>query len=86
MRRLWLVCPFVVLVLCTSTATTFLLKREIKRVESRDIKHTHIFGYKSRSLVTFESMETLESRMHFALLEVSFLRVFLRLKQDEFER
>ena len=75
MRRLWLVCPFVVLVLyvCTSTAPTFLLKREIKRVESRDIKHTHIFGYKSRSLVTFESMETLESRTHFALLEVSFL-------------
>ena len=99
MRRLWLVCPFVRLLCwyCTSTATTFLLKREIKRVESRDIKHTHIFGYKSRSLVTFESMETLESRMHFALLEVSFLRVvarfcallevsFLRLKQDEFER
>ena len=87
MRRLWLVCPLLCWY-CTSTAPTFLLKREIKRVESRDIKHTHIFGYKSRSLVTFESMETLESRMHFALLEVSFLRVFyfLRLKQDEFER
>ena len=86
MRRLWLVCPFVVLVLYQYRSDLPIKTRNFKRVESRDIKHTHIFGYKSRSLVTFESMETLESRMHFALLEVSFLRVFLRLKQDEFER